>query len=71
MECLFGAMGLSAAGPIANGTFAMLQSAAMGGQVAGVMVSLAMPQVFAAVGVGFGALAVGLVVHEYLSLIHI
>lgn len=67
MECIFGAMGLSAAGPIANGTFAMLQSAAMGGQVAGVMVSMAMPQVFAAVGIGLGALAVGLVVHEYLD----
>lgn len=64
MAAFFGAIGLSATGPIAGGVWATVQSMAMGGAAAPAAV-LAMPIIFSVVGVGLLAAGAACIAHEY------
>ena len=64
MATLFGAVGLSATGPIAGGVWATVQSVAMGGAAAPAAV-LAMPIIFSIVGVGLLTAGAACLAQEY------
>ena len=64
MAAFFGAIGLSATGPIAGGMWATVQSMAMGGAAAP-GAALAMPIIFSVAGVGLLAAGAACIANEY------